>query len=150
MFENKETHLLIPVILALLLNYIINVRKWDEKYKRKRGLLPSGPVIGIIWIFLLLCLGNAHFILYKHSGYSMASIFLILVMIYCVSYPIVTQLNQKKGRVLNTVALIITSILLLLVHNESVQAFYYVVPLFIWTSFVNYSDAIVCSNFVPK
>jgi tryptophan-rich sensory protein len=144
MLEGKELHLLVPIVLALILNYIISIKKWDDK---KSSLLPSGPYIGLIWIVILLCLGNAHYILYEKSKISFASIYLIFVIIYCLSYPIITQLDRKKGAVLNTIAMILTSILLLVVYQESTEALLYTIPLFLWISFVNYSDAIVCSGF---
>jgi len=144
MIQGKEIHLLVPIVLALILNYIISIKKWDDK---KNSLLPSAPYIGLIWIVILLCLGNAHYILYEKSKVSLASIYLILVIVYCLSYPIITQLDRKKGSVLNTIAMILTSILLLVVYQESTDALLYVIPLFLWISFVNYSDAIVCSGF---
>jgi len=149
MLENRENHILIPIIIALFLNYIISTRNWDNKYKYKnKGLLPKGYLVGIIWIFIFMLLGNAHYILYKKNKISIASVFLILVLLYCISYPIITQLNQKKGKIMNTISLILSSVLMLLVFNESIEAFYYTVPLFLWTSFVNYSDSIICSNFM--
>jgi tryptophan-rich sensory protein len=147
MLENRENHILIPIIIALFLNYIISTRNWDIKYKNK-GLLPKGYLVGIIWIFIFMLLGNAHYILYKKNKISIASVFLILVLLYCISYPIITKFNQKKGKIMNTISLILSSVLMLLVFNESIEAFYYTVPLFLWTSFVNYSDSIVCSNFM--
>jgi tryptophan-rich sensory protein len=145
MFENRNIHILIPVIIAIILNYIIRVKNWNNK-KIERGLLPKGYYVGIIWIIIFIFLGNAHYILYKKNKVSVASIFLILVLLYCISYPIVTQLDQKKGKIMNTISLILSSILMIVVYNKSIEAFYYTIPLFIWASFVNYSDAVVCSN----
>ena len=146
-FDNKELHLLIPVAIALILNYVIFVKKWDNN---KNSLLPSAPYIGLIWLGILVSLGQAHYLLYKKSNITFASVYLIGVILYCVSYPIITQLDKKKGSVMNIIAMIITSILLLVVYEESSEAFIYVLPLFIWISFVNYSDAIVCSGFSDK
>ena len=143
-FNNKELHLLVPVVIAVILNFIINIKKWDDK--RKYSLLPSGPYIGIIWMAILVSLGYAHYLLYEKSNITFASLFLILVIIYCISYPIITQLDRKKTTTLNVIALILTSILLLVVYKESSEAFIYILPLFIWISFVNYSDSIVCSG----
>jgi len=143
-FNNKELHLLVPIVIALILNFIISIKKWDDK--RKDSLLPSGPYIGIIWMAILVSLGHAHYLLYEKSNVTFASLFLIVVIIYCISYPIVTQLDRKKGATLNVIALVLTSILLLVVYQESYQAFIYILPLFIWISFVNYSDSIVCSG----
>ena len=145
MFKNRNIHILIPVIIAIILNYIIRVKNWNNK-KIERGLLPKGYYVGIIWIIIFIFLGNAHYILYKKNKVSVASIFLIIVLLYCISYPIVTQLDQKKGKIMNTISLILSSILMVVVYNKSIEAFYYTIPLFIWASFVNYSDAIICSN----
>lgn len=145
----KEVHILVPVIIALILNYIIFVKKWGSNSKsiKEKGLIPDGKIVGFIWILIFMLLGNAHYILYKKNNKtSLASIFLLFVIIYCISYPVVTRLDQKKGKIMNTVSLILSSILMLVVFMESREAFVYTVPLFIWTSFVNYSDAIVCSN----
>lgn len=143
-FNNKELHLLVPVVIAVILNFIINIKKWDDK--RKDSLLPSGAYIGIIWMAILVSLGHAHYLLYEKSNITFASLFLILVIIYCISYPIITQLDKKKTTTLNVIALILTAILLLFVYQESSEAFIYILPLFIWISFVNYSDSIVCSG----
>ena len=143
-FNNKELHLLIPIIIALILNFIISIKKWDDG--KKGSLLPSGPYIGIIWMAILVSLGHAHYLLYEKSKVTFASLFLIGVIIYCISYPIITQLDKKKGATFNVIALVLTSILLLVVYQESYQAFIYILPLFIWISFVSYSDSIVCSG----
>ena len=144
----REVHILIPVIIALILNYIIFVKKWGSNSNKKetRGLIPDGKIVGFVWILIFMLLGNAHYILYKKNKMSVASVFLLFVIIYCISYPIVTGLDQSKGRIMNTVSLILSSILMLVVYIESREAFIYTIPLFIWTSFVNYSDAIVCSK----
>ena len=144
----KEIHILVPVIIALILNYIIFVKKWgsNSKNNQQKGLIPDGKIVGFVWILIFMLLGNAHYILYKKNKMSFASIFLLFVIIYCISYPIVTRLDQKKGRIMNTVSLILSSILMLVTFYESREAFVYTVPLFVWTSFVNYSDAIICSN----
>ena len=145
MIKNRNIHILIPVIIAIILNYIIRVKNWSNK-KIERGLLPKGYYVGIIWIIIFIFLGNAHYILYKKNKVSVASIFLIIVFLYCISYPIVTQLDQKKGKIMNLISLILSSILMVVVYNKSTEAFYYTIPLFIWASFVNYSDAIICST----
>ena len=143
MSDNKELHLLIPIVIALILNYLISVKKWEDS---KNSLLPSAPFIGFIWIIILVCLGNAHYILNKKSGISFASMYLIFVIIYCLSYPVLIQLNRNKGAIYNIIAMILTSVLLLVVYEESSDALLYTIPLFVWISFVNYSDAVVCSG----
>jgi tryptophan-rich sensory protein len=148
--DKKLIHILVPVIVVLIINYIIISKKWrnnkNDEINKNRGILPSGLIIGIIWIFIFICMGNSHYILYKKSGVSYASLFLIAVLIFCALYPIVTELNQENGRVLNTVSLILSSILMLVVYSKSLNALYFIFPLFIWSSYVNISDAIVCSN----
>ena len=154
MLNKREIHVFVPVLIALILNYVIFIKKWGSSARttkqndKLRGLIPDGKIVGFVWILIFMLLGNAHFILYKKNKMSLASIFLIFVVIYCISYPIVTQLDQKKGRIMNTISLILSSILMLLVYIESREAFIYTIPLFIWTSFVNYSDATVCTDLI--
>lgn len=145
---NKTFHILIPVTVVLILNYIIFTKKWsyNKNIQNKNSLIPDGKIVAFVWIFLFMLLGNAHFILYKKNKMSFAYRFLLFVILYCISYPIVTKLDQKKAKIMNTVSLILSSILMTVVFMESREAFNYIVPLFIWTSFINYSDAIVCSN----
>ena len=99
---------------------------------------------------ILVSLGHAHYLLNEKSHVTFASLFLLGVIVYCISYPIITQLDKKKGATFNVIALILTAILLLVVYQESSQAFIYVLPLFVWISFVNYSDSIVCSGSFDK
>jgi hypothetical protein len=144
LLDDKGTHILIPLVFALILNFIIFIKKWEDT--RKNSLLPSAPYIGLIWIIIFVSLGNAHYLLYKKSKVTFASLFLIGVMLFCISYPIITQLDRKKSITMNVIALILTSILLLVVYQESTEAFIYTLPLFAWISYVNYSDAVVCSG----
>lgn len=144
LLDNKGIHILVPIVFALILNFIIFIKKWEDT--RKNTLLPSGPYVGLIWMIIFVSLGNAHYLLYKKSKVTFASLFLIGVMLFCISYPIITQLDRKKGVIMNVIAFILTSILLLFVYQESIEAFIYILPLFVWISYVNYSDAVVCSG----
>lgn len=140
--NNKYIHLLIPIFIVLILNYIITKNHNIDK----NSLLPSSYYTALIWLGILISLGNAHYLLYKKSKFTFASLYLIVVIVYCVFYPIISQLNKKKSKTMNVIATIITSILLVVVYQESTEAFFYVLPLFVWISFINYSDAIVCSK----
>ena len=147
--DNKKLHLLIPVIIAVILNYIINVKKWNNN-KKTNTLLPPGPIVGIIWITVLLSLGNAHYLLYKKNNITLGSLYLIGVMFYCISYPFITKLDRNKGLTMNVIAFILSAILMVVVYRESTEAFVYTLPLFVWISFVNYSDALTCSKSFEK
>jgi hypothetical protein len=82
-----------------------------------------------------------------HCKFSFASIFLTFVIVYCLSYPIVLIFYKNKSPLLNIIAMILTSILLTVIYQESTEALLYVIPLFIWISYLNYSDAVICSSY---
>ncbi len=56
LLEKRAVHILIPVIIVLIINYVISIKKWgknNENDKNKnRGILPSGLYIGLIWVYL--------------------------------------------------------------------------------------------------
>lgn len=153
MLDNKELHLLVPVFFALILIAVISLKKWVDTKKSSSSSNSSAlsdSSIGIVWIIVLLCLGNANYILYKQSKISFASIFLTFVIVYCLSYPIIILFYKNKGPLLNMIAMIITSILLTVIYQESTEALLYVIPLFLWISYLNYSSAVVCSGSFSK
>jgi len=54
-------HIIIPIILAIILNYYIYIQKWNNNNNNNK--LPPGYIIGFIWIVILGLLGYIHFLL---------------------------------------------------------------------------------------
>jgi tryptophan-rich sensory protein len=156
MLDNKELHLLVPVVFGIILFAVIALKNWFDKKKSpeysgsSKSSPLSNPILGIVWIAVLVCLGNANYILYKNNKISFASIFLTFVIVYCLSYPIILIFYKKKSPLLNVIAMILASISLTVIYQESTEALLYVIPLFIWISYLNYSDAVICSSSFSK
>jgi len=142
-------HILVPVILAILSNSLIYTLKLNYSIQKIRStILPPGPIIGLIWIIIFGLLGYAHYILYKlKNGFSIYSNTIVLLLIFCLAYPFLTSdFKQKKASILNLITLIFSFIVALLVITQSINAFYYIIPLLIWASYVNISDVLICNN----
>jgi tryptophan-rich sensory protein len=154
-------NIFIPILLALVMNGIIytfginKLSKEDEDKKKEiknnyyEKLLPPGYVIGTIWVIIFGLLGYVHYLLLEKNEFkiTMKSIFVIIVIIYCLSYPLITNLKVKTGLLLNLISLILSFILGLLTITESKYIFTFVLPLIIWTSYVNVIDNLQCSTF---
>jgi tryptophan-rich sensory protein len=142
-------HILIPIIFAILINYLIYYFGLNYSSKKiKSSILPPGYIIGLIWIIIFGLLGYVHYLLYKlKNGFNIYSISIIALLFFCLAYPFLTSgLQQKNATILNLITLIFAFIVALLVITQSINAFYYIMPLLIWASYVNISDVYICSN----
>jgi tryptophan-rich sensory protein len=142
-------NIFIPILSAIIMNYIIYSNNWQyegKKYNKEKKisnsnkLLPPGYIIGIIWIIIFGLLGYVHYQLYMLKNKSnIASWFVILFIIFSLAYPLLTNGLQedKTAFLLNLITLILAFILALLVIVKSVKIFYYLIPLLLWASYVN-------------
>jgi len=144
-------HVIIPVITSIIINGIIYSQGWKKNSQKniKNPLIPPGYIIGFIWIFIFTLLGYAHYLLYKlKEGFSLASISIILLFIFCMAYPFLTSgFKEKKGLILNLITLILAFIVSLIVIVQSINIFLYFIPLLLWASYVNFAYVVECSNF---
>ena len=140
--------LLIPIIAAIFMNGIIYTFGINKQLIKKNPLIPKGYIIGSIWIIILGLLGYVHYLLYKiKNKITFTSLFTIFVILFCILYPLITGLKEKSGLLLNLITLILAFILGILVIIESKYIFIFILPLIIWTSYVNFAYVIECSNF---
>ena len=96
-------HILIPIILAIVLNFYIYTQGWNND-NENNSKLPPGYIIGSIWIIILGLLGYIHFLLYP----SVYSWFIVLTILYCLSYPFLTKGLQNTDNIIyNVIALIL-------------------------------------------
>ncbi len=146
-------HVLVPIILALLMNGIIytfklnannTMTKKDNIYKK---LLPPGYIIGTIWIIIFGLLGYTHYLIYKdnENKITITSLFIIFVILFCLAYPLITGLKVKTGLLLNLISLILAFTLGITIILQSKFAFLFIIPLIVWSSFVNIVDTLQCS-----
>jgi tryptophan-rich sensory protein len=150
LLNNPLFHILSFIILVILLNGLIYYFGWyKSSLKLKRNILPPGYVIGIVWIIIFGLLGYVHYLLYKLKGkFSIYSNIIVLFLIFCLSYPFLTNgFKEGNTNILNLITLILSFIIGLMVITQSVTAFYYIIPLLLWASYVNISDSLICRNY---
>ena len=144
-------NILTPVAAAIAMNALIFAKGWDSASSAspitRSKLLPPGPVIGAVWIAIFASLGYAHYLLYRQ--HPMAAWYLVAIIAWCLLYPLLTSgLQETRAKLFNTISLILAAMLCIIVaqsDNKS-PALYFVLPLLAWTSYVNISDALVCSK----
>jgi len=151
--NNMYTHILTPIILAIITNIIIYSSGWnmDKKNKKKYNLLPPGYVIAIVWIIILGLLGYLHYLMWdlNNQKVSLASISIILFILFCLAYPFLTNgMNINKGLLLNLITLVLAFILAIIVLYQTNNIFYlvYLIPLIVWAFYVNLVFVLECSK----
>ena len=140
-------HVFVPIFLALAMNgwiYAIGLNKYSQR-DTENPLIPSGYIIAIIWTILFGLMGYTHYLL--HNANSVASWSLVGLIGFCLAYPLITGLQVKSGLLLNLAALVLSFVVSMLVLKESVYAFYWLIPLLVWTIYVNAAFVIQCSNY---
>jgi tryptophan-rich sensory protein len=150
LLNNPLFHILSFIILVILLNTLIYYFGWySSSLKLKHKILPPGYVIGIAWIIIFGFLGYVHYLLYKLKGkFSIYSNIIVLFLIFCLSYPFLTNgLKEGNTNILNLITLILSFIIGLMVITQSIEAFYYIIPLLLWVSYVNISDSLICRSY---
>jgi len=124
-------HILVPIILAIILNFYIYIQGWNND-NQKNSKLPPGYIIGSIWIIILGLLGYIHFLLYP----SVYSWFIVLTILYCLSYPFLTSgLQNTDNNYFNLIALILAIIVTIIMYYKS--NIIYAIPFLLWTFYVN-------------
>ena len=124
-------HILVPIILAIVLNFYIYTQGWNND-NEKNSKLPPGYIIGSIWIIILGLLGYIHFLLYP----SVYSWFIVLTILYCLSYPFLTSgLQDTDNSIYNLIALLLAIIVTIIMYYKS--NIIYAIPFLLWTFYVN-------------
>lgn len=154
---NPWYYILIGAIICTIANifyYMIGIYGHGKKHAmyKNNKFLPPGFLIGIIWIvifgflsfsFYLSFIGDPS-LLYNEEfprGWSQAPILTIIVAAYCLLYPLIANyVHQKYIPLLNFIGLIMAYALGIVVIQEYVAAFWYVLPLIVWTTYVCFAD----------
>jgi len=141
-------NILIPIIAAITMNGIIYTFGLNKQSMKTNPLIPPGYVIGTIWIIILGLLGYVHYLIYRlNNKITFTSLFIIFIILFCISYPIITGLKEKSGLLLNLITLILSFVLGLLVIIQSKYIFIYIIPFILWSIYVNAAFVIQCSKF---
>jgi tryptophan-rich sensory protein len=147
-------HILIPVLAAIIMNgiiYTFGINKYSEKTEKNKinPYIPPGYIVGSIWVIILGLLGYLHYLIYKkYEAITFTSLLIIFVILFCISYPLITGLKVKTGLLFNLITLILAFILALFVISESKIMFIYLIPLLVWASYVNIAFTIQCSEII--
>jgi tryptophan-rich sensory protein len=147
-------HILVPVLAAIIMNgviYTFGMNKYSDETEKSKinPYIPPGYVIGTIWVIILGLLGYLHYLIYKkYESITFTSLLIVFVILFCISYPLITGLRVKSGLLLNLITLILAFILALFVITESKYMFIYLIPLLVWASYVNIAFTIQCSEII--
>lgn len=137
--------ILIFVAAALVANLLLFIYGWRGGYSyTKSPLLPPGWMIGLIWMVLFGFFGYAHYLVYKKSGFCVASIAIIVVALFCLLYTLIIYYKPEYMKLLNMLSLILAFTLGIIVFAENEDAFWWLIPLIVWSSYVNLSDSVAC------
>ena len=78
---------------------------------------------------------------------TLGSVFILAFAVFALAYPLLTwKANEKNAAVINYLAVIFIYVVSIIVINEYVTAFYYLLPALIWVSFVGLTDSIMYRN----
>jgi tryptophan-rich sensory protein len=148
-------NIVLPILAALIINYIIYYKGWSERYKKddkekEIELLPPGYIIGLIWMILFGLLGYINYRLYKlKNKINFGNILVVFFILFSLAYPFLTfGLNKKYGLLLNYVTLLLSFILSLVIVLYSIKIFMYLIPLLLWVFYVNYVFIVLCSKII--
>ena len=136
-------HILAPVVAALLMNGLIFSQGWKiAKYRNPNPYIPPGGIVGLVWIVLLGLLGYVHYCLYSgnKNRSTVASIAIILFILYSLAYyPILVIFSSDPNPffLLNLGALLFAAATTVLVYQENTSLLPYMIPLMLWTTYVN-------------
>ena len=135
-------NIFIPIFLTIIVNIIIFSYKLNiTKNKINNPYIPPGYVIGIIWIIIFGLLGYVQYIL-RNQNNIFEFLLIIFLLVFCILYPFFTNRlqNLKIGLILNAITLILSFTISLFIFNVSKKAFYYLIPLLLWISYINLVD----------
>ena len=126
-------HIIIPILLAIIINVIMNRQKLYIKDYEPNKYLPPGYIIGIVWVIILGFLGYAHYL--KHN--SITSFYIILIIVYCLSYPFLTyKKSEEEAQVYNLIAVILAITLFIMIFIDNMYDSLYILPFLLWCTYV--------------
>ncbi len=116
-------------------------------------LIPPGFVIGLVWIFIFGMLGYCFYKLTdKNDGtVSFAGIAILVYGVFALLYPFFTYASREKNaNVINYIAVVGALVLGIIVIEEDVGSFYFLLPLLLWVSYVGLTDSIMYRNLMIR
>ena len=122
--------------LAIAINIFIYRNSWLNTKTQISKYIPPGYIVGTIWTLLFGLLGYIVYRLYNYT--SNASIAIYIFIMFSVLYPFITKLSQNLvSFICNKIALLLAYIVCYLVYIENRELLVYLLPLFLWITYVN-------------
>jgi tryptophan-rich sensory protein len=138
--KTPQLYILFPILLALLANLIIFSLNINKKPKYNT-YIPNGIIVGIIWIILFGLLGYLYYLV-QNKNLKLSQISIIILFIFCLSYPFITRFKKDISRTLNIIAFILTMITTIIINEQMTTAVIYIIPLLTWSLYVAITDAL--------
>jgi tryptophan-rich sensory protein len=137
---SKSSYLLFIVLASLFINGLVwKLHLYKNVVQRDIGLLPAGYWIGIIWLVLLLCLGQARNIMIGHKQAHHVLYWLNIFLLWCFSYPLCMYLfGEYEFAPLICIFLSLFKVIYIynLSKKISIKASYFILPTVIWLIYV--------------
>ena len=127
-----------------------SMKPW-KLYQNK--LIPPGFVIGLVWVFIFGMLGYCFYKLTdKNDGtVSFGGIAILIYGVFALAYPFLTYgTREKNANVINYIAVVGALVLGIIVIEEDVGSFYFLLPLLLWVSYVGLTDSIMYRNMMLR
>lgn len=144
------------VLAALIVNGFVYYYGWSKTGSQKdiwnvyqNSLTPPSFTIAFFWLAIFGFLGYSFYLLVRENDgkLTLGSIFVLGYGVFALAYPLLTwKSNEKNANVINYIAIILAYVVSLVVITEYVNAFYYLLPLIIWVSYIGLTDSIMYRN----
>jgi len=158
--------ILIGVSIAIIANIfyyaigVYSIKKGKPGMYARNKFLPPGFMIGLVWIGVFASLSYSFYLAYTGDPYvgktepdkwNAANISILVVAGYCLLYPFLTMIiPERYVVVLNLLALLMAAVLAIIVVEQCVAAFWYVLPLLVWCSYVVFADVMQYTSVIQK
>jgi tryptophan-rich sensory protein len=115
-------------------------------------------VIGLVWIFIFGMMGYCFYKLTdkneKETGsasLTFGGIAIIIYGVFALFYPFFTYAaREKNANVINYIAVVGALVLGIIVIEEDVGSFYFLLPLLLWVSYIGLTDSIMYRNLMIR
>jgi tryptophan-rich sensory protein len=134
-------YILIPIFIAIFANLLIYLFNINKKQKPSNSYIPPGIIVAIIWIIQFGLLGYLYYLVTQKQQ-KLSQIFIIILFIFCLSYPFITQFKQNISRILNIIAFILAFATTIIINEQLPIAIIYIIPLLLWTMYVALTDSL--------
>jgi len=151
--------ILLFVVAALVVNGFVYYYGWAKtgsspvwKLYQNR-LTPPGFIIAFLWVAIFGFLGYAHYLLIKNNdgNITVGSMAIIVLGVFCLLYPVFTWRDRERNaNVVNYLAVILVFVTSVIVINEYTTAFYYLLPIIIWSMYIGLTDSIMYRNLMIR